>query len=128
MAVGAHFPYRFDKRWNALFAVLGVGPDDGVELTADGALIATYGRVRVETFFDNAAPTEITGPHRWYTAVGLRLSFSDNGLTFGTNHHRGLCIAFVEPIAKVLGFRDHSALWVSVEDPDGLATAIAAGA
>lgn len=118
------FPYRFDNRWSPLFAVLAVGDDDGVQLTDDGVLRATFGRVDVETPIANVDHTLVTGPHRWYTAVGLRLSFADDGLTFGTNHHAGLCIAFVEPIPKVIGWRPHSALWVSVADPEGLAAAI----
>ena len=126
MAVGTRFPYRFDNRWKPLFVALGVTPDDGVELTDDGRLRATFGRVRVETTVANVDHTEISGPHRWYTAVGLRLSFSDDGLTFGTNHERGLCLAFIEPVRRVIGLRDHSALWVSVDDPEGLAAAIEA--
>jgi hypothetical protein len=54
----------------------------------------------------------------------LRLSLTDDGLTFGTNHHKGLWIAFVDKIPRVIGFRDHSLLWVSVADPEGLAAAI----
>jgi len=119
------FPYRLDMRWKAMFAVLGVDDDDGVTVGDDGSLVATFGRKRVSTTVDNVSHTEISGPHRWYTAVGLRLSFSDDGLTFGTNHQRGLCIEFVEKIPRVIGFKDHSALWVSVADPEGLAEAIA---
>ena len=119
-----HFPYRFDKRWAALFFALGVSDEDGVDVFDDGALVATYGRFKVETSLDNIRGTRITGPHRWYTAVGLRLSFADDGLTFGTNHKKGLSIAFVNKIPKVIGFRDHSMLWVSVDDPEGLAAAI----
>jgi hypothetical protein len=118
------FPYRFDKRWKAMFFALRVGPDDGVTINDDGRLLATFGRVRVDTPLDNIDHTQITGPHRWYTAVGLRLSFADDGITFGTNHHSGLCIEFVEKVPKVIGFKDHSALWVSVEDPQALAEAI----
>lgn len=118
------FPYEFDRRWKAMFAALRVDADDGVTITDDGELIATYGRAKVRTTVDNVDHTEITGPHRWYTAVGMRLSFSDDGLTFGTNHERGLCIAFVERIPKVIGLKDHSALWVSVADPEGLAEAL----
>lgn len=118
------FPYRLDPRWKAMFAALGVSADDGVTVSEDGSLLATFGRKRVVTTLDNVARTEISGPHRWYTSVGLRLSFSDDGLTFGTNHHRGLCIEFVERVPRVVGFKDHSALWVSVADPEGLATAI----
>ena len=91
-----HFPYRLDKRWNPLFVALGVGSDDGVDISDDGDLIATYGRVNVKTTLDNVEHTLVTGPHRWYTAVGLRLSFTDDGITFGTNHHKGFEIAFVD--------------------------------
>lgn len=118
------FPYEFDRRWSLMFATLGVRDTDGVTVGADGALRATYGRVRITTTTDNVDHTVVTGPHRWYTAVGLRLSFADDGITFGTNHRRGLCIEFVERVPKVMGFRDHSALWVSVADPEGLADAI----
>ncbi len=119
------FPYRIDKRWKAMFAALRVSDSDGVTVGEDGSVVATYGRARVRTTIDNVHHTEITGPHRWYTAVGMRLSFADDGLTFGTNHHRGLCIEFVEPVRRVIGLKDHSALWVSVADPEGLAAALA---
>lgn len=119
-----HFPYRLDKRWNALFFALSVDEKDGVTITGKGELIATFGRFKVKTTLDNIDHTLVTGPHRWYTAVGLRLSLTDDGLTFGTNHRKGLSIAFVEKIPKVVGFRKHSTLWVSVADPEGLAAAI----
>jgi hypothetical protein len=100
-----------------------VDDEDGVDVS-DGALVATYGRFRVETTLDNVDRTVVTGPHRWYTAVGLRLSFKDDGLTFGTNHVSGLSISFVDKIPRVVGWRDHSMLWVSVADPAGLSAAI----
>lgn len=118
------FPYRLDNRWKAMFVVLRVGADDGVTITADGRLVATYGRFTVDTPLDNIDHTQVSGPHRWYTAVGPRLSFSDDGLTFGTNHQRGLCIEFIEKVPRVIGFKNHSALWVSVADPEALAAAI----
>ncbi len=118
------FPYRLDRRFSAVFTVLGVGDRDGVTLTSDDRLVATYGRKRIESPLANVDHTLRTGPHRWWTAVGLRLSFADDGLTMGTNFEAGLCIAFVERIPKVIGLRDHSALWVSVADPEALAAAI----
>lgn len=120
------FPYKLDNRWALMFRALGVDDTQGVEVTTDGLIRATYGRKRIETTVDNVDHTLVTGPHRWYTAVGLRLSFvpSDDGVTFGTNHISGLCIAFINKVPKVIGPRDHSALWVSVADPEGLAAAI----
>lgn len=118
------FPYRFDNRWKPMFFALRVGSDDGVTITDDGRLVATYGPVRVDTPLDNIDHTQVSGPHRWYTAVGLRLSFADDGITFGTNHQRGLCIEFIQKVPRVIGFKAHSALWASVADPEGLAAAI----
>lgn len=119
------FPYRLDKRWALLFLALGVKAGDGVTIYPNGDFIATYGRFKVKTTLDNIDHTEITGPHRWYTAVGLRLSMTDDGITFGTNHYKGLSIAFVRKIPRVIGLRKHSLLWVSVADPEGLAAALA---
>ncbi len=118
-----HFPYLFDNRWKPLFVTLGVKPEDGVTIT-DTELIGTFGRWSVKTPLANIKSTEVTGPHRWYTAVGLRLSFTDTSVTFGTNHKKGLSIEFKERIPKVVGFKDHAILWVSVADPEGLAAAI----
>ena len=124
MTAEQFFPYRHDVRWKAVLTALGVRSHHGVKITDDGLLRATFGLLKVETPLSNIDHTEISGPHRWWTAVGARLSFADDGLTFGTNHHRGICIGFVKPIPRVLGFRDHSALWVSVADPEGLAEAL----
>ena len=107
-----------------MFLSLRLRGDDGVTLTSNGTFRATFGWFTVETPISNIDHTDISGPHRWYTAVGARLSFADDGLTFGTNHRRGLCLGFVDKIPKVIGTKDHSALWVSVADPEGLAAAI----
>ncbi len=119
-----HFPYRLDKRWTALFLTLGLRKKDGVTITDKGELIATFGLFKVNTTLDNIDHTEITGPHRWYTAVGLRLSLTDDGVTFGTNHQKGVSIVFKKKIPRVIGLRKHSMLWVSVADPEGLVKAI----
>lgn len=119
----AFFPYVSDARWRLLLRPLGVGGDDGVTV-GDDTLRATFGHWSIETPLDNVAGCRVTGPHRWYTAVGLRLSFRDDGLTFGTTPERGLCIEFVTKIDRVIGLHDHSSLWVSVADPEGLAAAL----
>lgn len=118
-----HFPFRFDHRWKLLFATLGVKETDGVTVT-DAELIATYGKRRVQTPLTNIASARVDGPHRWYTAVGLRLSGTDDGITFGTNHEQGVTITFHEKVPKVLVRDGHSSLWVSVDDPEGLVAAL----
>ena len=117
---------KIDMRWKLLLAPLRLCAHDGVTLTDDGYFYASFGRWVVKTPLDNIDHTEVSGPHRWYTAVGLRLSAADTGLTFGTNNRRGLCAAFVEWIPRVFGLKDHAALWVSVADPEGLTEALLA--
>lgn len=117
------FPYERDHRWKPVLLPLGVNKNDGVTVT-ETTMRATFGFFSVETPLSNVVGAKITGPHRWYTAVGLRLSFSDDGLTFGTNHRRGLSIEFGDKVKRVIGLHDHSSLWVSVADPEGLADAL----
>ena len=120
------FPYRVDWRWVPMWGVFGVRPGhDGVHVVAeDNRFRATFGLLRAETPLDNVVGGHITENYRWYTAFGARLSFVDDGITFGTNRVRGVCVHFREPIGHVLGRKPHSALTVTVADCDGLIAAI----
>ena len=121
----AFFPFRFDRRFAAFWVPFGARPGrDGVTLTGDGRFRATFGYLKVDTGIDNVAGGHVTEDYRWYTSVGARVSFADDGLTFGTNPDRGVCVHFRQRIPRVLGFRPHSALTVTVEDCDGLVAAI----
>lgn len=119
--MSSQFPYEFDLRFVAVWAPLLLVPaTQGVTLTDDGRFVARFGLLRVDTPVENIADTHITGPYRWWTAVGARLSLRDDGLTFGTTNHAGVCVHFREPIRRVIGLRDHSALTVTVADCEGL--------
>ena len=61
----------------------------------------------------------ITRDYRWWTAAGARASFTDDGLTFGTNANAGVCIHFREKVPSPLRRSGHSALTVTVEDLEG---------
>lgn len=125
MSDEAFFPYDFDGRFSFIWWPLGCREDrDGVTLTADGRFVATFGRFTVDTPLDNVAETRVSGPYRPWTAVGIRMSMADDGATFGTTNRRGLCVCFREKIPSLFGPRDHSALTVTVADPEGLQTAI----
>lgn len=118
------FPYRFDRRFTAVWWPLGARPGrDGVRVDGD-TFTATYGRFRVQTPLGNVEGAHITRDYRWWTAVGVRLSLADDGLTFGTNCDAGVCVHFAEPVRRVIGRADHTALTVTVEDLDGLVTAL----
>jgi len=95
-----------------------------VTLTDDGRFVATYGMLRLETFLDNIDAAHITTGYRWWTAIGARRSFVDDGLTFGTNAASGVCVHFGEKVATPLRRAGHSALTVTVADLEGLIRAL----
>ena len=120
------FPYDFDQRFVLIWGALGARPKrDGVAITEDGEFVATYGRFRVETPLSNIKDAHKTGPYRWWTAVGIRGSAVDSGITFGTTPRGGVCILFKERIPKVVPPAPrHAGLTVTVADCDGLVAAL----
>lgn len=118
------FPFDCDKRFAPLWGLVGVRPGKHGVTVDDDTLRATFGLLKLETPLANVAGGHVTEGYRWWTAVGPRLSFVDDGLTFGTNTKRGVCIHFHERVPKVIGPRRHSALTVTVADCEGLLDAI----
>lgn len=117
------FPYRIDARYRPLLLPFRLDADDGVTLSND-MFTATFGRKKVETPLSNITGAHATIDYAWFKAIGMRLSFVDDGLTFGTATHGGACVHFDEKIRRVIGPRDHSALTVTVDDLHGLVAAI----
>jgi hypothetical protein len=117
------FRYDVDIRLAPMWIPFGIRPSkDGVTLPDDDGFEATFGFLRVETDLDNIVGAHITRGYRWWTAVGVRRSFVDDGLTFGTNAKAGVCVHFREKVSSPLG--RHSALTVTVADLDGLVRAL----
>ncbi len=117
------FEYLLDNRFWAVWKGFGVGRNDGVILDGE-TFTATYGYLRFSTPLTNIDGGHITENYRWWTSVGVRLSFADNGLTFGTNNKRGVCVHFAEPVQWKIPGRRHSAITVTVKDCEGLVAAI----
>ena len=117
------FPYRLDSTYRLLLAPFRLDADDGVTIT-DDTFRATFGRKALETPLANVVEAHATYDYQWFKAIGMRLSFVDDGLTFGTSTHGGVCVHFADRVRRVIGPRDHSALTVTVEDLDGLVAAI----
>lgn len=103
---------------------LGARPGrDGVTVT-DDEFRARLGFFKLATPRANVLEGHITEDYRWFKAIGARLSAADDGLTFGTNAKRGVCVHFAERVPAVVGLRPHSALTVTVADCDGLLAAL----
>lgn len=119
------FAFLHDPRFARPLALLGVRPDTcWVEVDA-AAVDARFGPWRLTTPLDNVVGIEVSGPFRWYRAIGPRISVADRGATFGTATHGGACLRFEEPVPAVLGdVVRHPGLTVTVADPEGLAEEI----
>jgi hypothetical protein len=119
------FPYAVDNRLLPFWLPFGVRPSkDGVTLTDDGKFVATFGFLRLETPLSNIDGAHVTRNYRWWTAAGARGSMVDDGLTFGTNNHAGVCIHFHDKVPSRLRRSGHSALTVTVADVDKLVAAL----
>jgi hypothetical protein len=123
--ISRRFAYAIDKRYWPLLLPFGLrASSDGVTLTDDGSLLATFGFVKIRTPLDNVTDAHITRDYRWWTAFGVRTSMADDGLSFGTNNRAGVCIHFAEKVPSPLRRSGHSALTVTVAELDGLTSAL----
>ncbi len=100
------------------------GPDDAWVDLGDEALEARFGRFGATSPVSNIVGWRIEGPWRWITAIGVRRSVRHGDVTFGGSHRGGVRLDFAERV-RVGPFRT-PALYVSVEDLEGLAAALAA--
>lgn len=119
------FGYAIDKRYLPLLWPFLLRPArDGVTLSDEGSMVATFGLFKIDTPLSNVTGAHVTRGYRWWTAVGVRMSRADDGLTFGTNRDAGVCIHFEEKVPSPLRRSGHSALTVTVADLDGLTRAL----
>lgn len=94
----------------------------GVRLD-DDRLTIVFGPWRLRTPLANVAGAEIGGPYSPWTALGVRLSLADRGVTFGTATPAGVCIRFRRPVPAIepFGLLRHPAATVTVARPAELA-------
>jgi hypothetical protein len=119
------FGYAIDKRYLPVLLPFLLRPTkDGVSVTDEGSLVATFGLFKITTSLSNITGAHVTRNYRWWTAFGVRASRADDGLTFGTNHNGGVCIHFAEKVPSALRRSGHSALTVTVADLNGLSRAL----
>jgi hypothetical protein len=117
------FPIRIGARSRPLLLLFGVRAGNAY-VDLDGEFDARFGFYRVHTPLANIASWRIEGPWRWITAIGVRTSIRHRDLTFGGSPHGGVRVDFKAPIR--FGFYEIPALYVTVDDLEGLAAALAA--
>ncbi|MFI2711031.1 hypothetical protein ACH495_12960 [Micromonospora sp. NPDC018662] len=124
-----HFPFRFDPAFRLPLALLGVRSGTAAVELAPDALVVRFGPWRLRTTPANVVDVELSGPYRWWRAVGPHLSLADGGVTFGSSVAGGLCLRFDEPVPALAPgpWPRHPAVTVTVADPTALRDALAPG-
>jgi hypothetical protein len=117
------FGFAFDPRFRVPLALAGVTPGHAHVTVTPTRLLARFGPWSVDTPLDNVAGVCLTGPYRWFKAIGPRGSLADRGATFGSTTAGGVCIRFHDPVPGLepLGLVRHPGLTVTVDDPERLA-------
>lgn len=126
MAAAALFPLRLELPWSLPLRLLGVRAGAAQVTLADGELRARFGRMEVRTPLSNVAGYQLTGPYRWWRAIGPRGSLADAGFTFGTSAHGGVCLCFREHVDFRGPRGPIEALTVTVDDVERLAEVLEA--
>lgn len=116
------FPIRLRPGLRPILLLFGVRSGSAtVSLDGDG-LKARFGFFRAETSLANIARWDITGPYRWWRAVGVRRTIGTHDLSFGGSAHGGVCLHFREPVpVGVLRVTD---LYLTVDDLERLGAAL----
>jgi hypothetical protein len=118
------FPFAFEPSHRAAARPFGIRPENAWVEVSESGLEARYGRWRLRTPLQNIERVELTGPYRYVKTAGPpRLGITDGGLTFGSNHRRGVLITFRSRVRAIdpAGVIRHPELTVTVEDPETLA-------
>ena len=100
--VVARFPFRFDPVFRPMLALLGVRPATAWVAVTDRDLMIRYGPWRLRTDRDNVTAVELSGPYRWWRAIGPHLSLADGGATFGSSAAGGICLRFGVPVPALV--------------------------
>jgi hypothetical protein len=120
------FGFDFEPAYRPFLAAFGITPARSwVELN-DDELVVRFGSWGLRTPVPNLRDVCVTGPYLAVKAIGLRMSWADRGITFGTTRNRGACVLFREPVEGegVYVKFHHPGATVTVRDPDAFAAAV----
>lgn len=116
------FPIRLQTALAPILLLFGVRPGNATVLLDGGRLAAHFGFFHAQTTLANIARWDITGPYRWWRAVGVRRTIGTRDLSFGGSAHGGVRLLFRQPI--LVGRFGVTDLYLTVDDLLGLGAAL----
>jgi hypothetical protein len=118
------FPIELGPRSRGLLRLLFGVKDETAYVDLGDELDARFGHGRLRTPVSNIASWRIEGPWLWITAVGIRRGLRDGVFSFGGTPKGGVRLDFRDRV-RIMRVFHTPALYVTVEDPEGLAGALA---
>lgn len=122
---------RFDFAWERPYRIagflFGVTPRRAWVEVTPSELHVHYGPWTLRSALSNITGVTATDSYAFLKTAGPpHLSMSDRGISFATNGHRGLCVAFDQPVPGIDPSKriKHPGATLTVEDVDGLAEAL----
>jgi hypothetical protein len=117
------FPIELGRRSRPLLRMLFRVKPETAYVDLGDELDVRFGFGHLRTPVDNIVSWRIEGPWLWITAIGIRRSIRHGDITFAGTPKGGVRVDFREPV-HAMGFQV-PALYVTVEDLQGLAAALA---
>ena len=118
------FPIRLQPSMRPILLCFGVRRGNAIVRLDDERIAARFGFFGAETALTNVDRWDITGPYRWWRAVGVRRTIGTHDLSFGGSAHGGLCLHFRASVG--VGRLRVTDLYLTVDDLDGLAAVLQA--
>jgi hypothetical protein len=122
--VAIEFPIRLEPALRPILFLFGVRRGRATVALDHDRLLARFGFFAAETPLANIAGWDITGPYRWWRAVGVRRTIGTHDLSFGGSAHGGVCLHFREAVR--VGRLRVTDLYLTVDDLAGLGAALTA--
>jgi hypothetical protein len=118
------FPFRLSPRLRPILLFWGVTPGRAwVRLDAE-RFVARFGFFRAEIPLSDIEWWDITGPYRWWRAVGVRQTIGHPDISFGSNADGGLRVHL--RTRRRIGWVNANELYVTVADLEALGAALTA--
>ncbi len=121
---GIEFPIRLSRAAWPILVLFGVLPGRAwVRLERD-RLVARFGFSRAAVALTEVERWDITGPYRWWRAIGIRGTLGRPEITYGGSAHGGLCLHLRTPVR--IAWVTVREFYVTVDDLEGLGAALTA--
>ena len=104
--------------------LFGVRPATASVRLEGDRLDVRFGFFGAHTLVSNIARWDITGPYRWWRAVGVRATLGKPELTFGGSAAGGVRLRFREPV-RIARMRVRD-LYLTVDDLEGFGRSLEA--